>query len=139
MISWYKTYRGWLSVAVRYLIGLLIIAWLMHADLINLKVLSLINLRVAIVASILISIQVLLAGWRVQLLLAAHGIQFGAWRCIAFNSVGIFYSLFLPGGMSGDLARAYCFWRASPAASKSALFGALFLDCFFVTLALIFI
>ena len=136
-MSWYKKYRGWLSIAARYLIGFLIIVWLLHADHISLKVFNLINVRVAAVATILVFIQVLLAGWRVHLLLATHGIPVGIWRCVAYNSVGVFYSLFLPGGMSGDLARAYCFWRASPEASKSALFGALFVDRLLGTVAMI--
>jgi len=127
-MSWYKKYIGWLSIAARYLIGVLIIAWLLQSDHISLKVFYLINLQIAAFATILVFIQVLLAGLRVQLLLANHNIPVGIWRCLAYNSVGVFYSLFLPGGMSGDLARAYYFWRAFPEASKSALFGALFID-----------
>lgn len=127
-MSWFRKHRSWLSIAARYLIGLLIISWLLNANLINLNVLSLINTQVAFMAALLVSIQLLLSGWRVQILLAEHRIEVGIWRCISYNSVGIFYSLFLPGGMSGDLARAYCFWRAAPSASKSALFGALFVD-----------
>ena len=115
-------------MAARYLIGLSIIYWLLNTNLIDLNVLSLINIQIAIVATLLVFIQFFLAGWRVKLLLAEHCIPVGIWRCISYNSVSVFYSLFLPGGMSGDLARAYCFWKAYPAASKSALFGALFID-----------
>lgn len=136
-MSHYQKHRAWLSIAARYLIGVLIVGWLLNTNLINPKVLNQINVQVAIVATFLVFIQLLLAGWRVQLLLAEHNIPVGIWRCISYNSVGIFYSLFLPGGMSGDLARAYCFWRACPAASKSALFGALFVDRLLGTVAMI--
>lgn len=136
-MSRHNKYKSWLSIAARYLIGILIVAWLLHADLISLKVLDLINVQIAIAASLLVFVQLILAGWRVQLLLAEHNIPVGIWRCISYNSIGIFYSLFLPGGMSGDLARAYCFWRAYPAASKSALFGALFVDRLLGTVAMI--
>lgn len=137
-MSHYQKYKSWYSIAARYLLGLIIIIWLLNADLINPKVLDLIHIQVAIIALLLVFIQVLLAGWRVQLLLAEHGIPIEIWRCLFYNSVGIFYSLFLPGGMSGDLARAYCFWRANPGASKSALFGALFVDRLLGTVAMIF-
>jgi uncharacterized protein (TIRG00374 family) len=138
-MSFWKKYRNWTSIALRYLIGLLIVAWLMNTNLIDPTVLSQITVQVAIVATLFIFIQVFFAGWRVQMLLANHNIPVGIWRCIAYNSVGIFYSLFLPGGMSGDLARAYCFWRACPAASKSALFGALFVDRLLGTVSMIVI
>lgn len=136
-MSFWKKYRDWISIAARYLIGFLIITWLLNTNLIDLRVLKLINIQLAIAAALLVSIQILLAGWRVQLLLAAHGIPVGIWRCLAYNCVGIFYSLFLPGGMSGDLARAYCFWRHCTEASKSALFGALFVDRLVGTVAML--
>lgn len=136
-MNFWKKHKAWLSIAARYLIGVLIVAWLLNTKLIDIKVLQLINIQVAVIATLLIFIQILLAGWRVKLLLAEHGIPVGVWRCISYNSIGIFYSLFLPGGMSGDLARAYCFWRAYPAASKSALFGALFVDRLIGTVAMI--
>lgn len=134
-----RRYRTWFSILARYLIGILIVVWLLNTNLIDPTVLKHITVQIAIVASVFIFLQVLCAGWRVKLLLAEHGIQVGVLRCIAYNSVGIFYSLFLPGGMSGDLARAYCFWRAYPAASKSSLFGALFVDRLLGTVAMVVI
>lgn len=128
MINWLKKYRSWLSIAVRYLIGFIIVAWLLHSDHISLKALDQINIRTATIATVLVFIHLFLSAWRVQLLLDEHDIPVGIWHCNTYNSIGVFYSLFLPGAMSGDLARAYCFWRASPGASKSALFGALFID-----------
>lgn len=136
MSIWTK-YRSWFSIAARYVIGALIIAWLLNTNLINPNVLGQINVQIAVSATLLIIVQVFLAAWRVKLLLAEHGIPVGISRCIAYNSLGIFYSLFLPGGMSGDLARAYCFWRAYPKASKSALFGALFVDRLLGTVAML--
>lgn len=133
-----KKYRVWLGIALRYLIGIFIILWLWKADLIDPAILKRINLQTALIGATLVFIQVFLAGWRAKILLTEHNISVGVWRCISYNSVGIFYSLFLPGGMSGDLARAYCFWRAYPEVSKSALFGALFVDRLLGTVAMIF-
>jgi uncharacterized protein (TIRG00374 family) len=131
-------YKVWLGIAIRYLIGIFIIAWLWKTDLIEPAILKKINLQVALMGAVLVCAQLTLAGWRAQILLAEHNIYVGLWRCISYNSVGIFYSLFFPGGMSGDLARAYCFWRAYPAASKSALFGSLFIDRLLGTVAMLF-
>ena len=125
------------SILLRYLLGALIIYWLLRTDLIDFKVLKAVHLKIALVAIGFLALQLLLAGYRVQLLLSEHGIHVDLTRCIAFNSVGIFYSLFLPGGISGDLARAYFFWRSYPDANKSALFGALFVDRLLGTVAMI--
>lgn len=132
-----KKWQPILSVFFRYLLGALIVFWLFRTNLIDFNVLNAVHFKIAAVAAGLVIFQLLLAGYRVQLLLAGHGISTGLLQCIAFNSVGIFYSLFLPGGMSGDLARAYCFWKSYPSANKSALFGALFVDRLLGTVAMI--
>lgn len=132
-------YRAGLEIGLRYLIAAVVIAWLWQANLIDVRVFTRLDVKVIVVGITLVLIQLLIAGWRVQMLLAEHDIHASMSRCIAYNSVGIFYSVFLPGGMSGDLARAYCFWRAYPAATKSALFGALFVDRLIGTFAMLII
>jgi hypothetical protein len=131
-------YRPVLSIVVRYLLGAALVYWFYSSKMIDFAVLGTLHLQVAVVATALVVLQLFLAGWRVQLLLAEHKIVVGILRCVSFNSVGIFYSIFLPGGMSGDLARAYCFWRKYPEASKSSLFGALFIDRLLGTVAMLF-
>jgi uncharacterized protein (TIRG00374 family) len=132
-------YRAGLEIGLRYLIAAVVIAWLWQTNLIDVRVFTRLDVKVIVVGITLVLIQLLIAGWRVQMLLAEHDIHASMSRCIAYNSVGIFYSVFLPGGMSGDLARAYCFWRAYPAATKSALFGALFVDRLIGTFAMLII
>jgi len=133
-------YRLVLSVAVRYLLGAALVYWFYSSKMIDFSVLGTLHLhlQVVVIATALVVVQLFLGGWRVQLLLAEHKIAVGILRCVSFNSVGIFYSIFLPGGMSGDLARAYCFWRKYPEASKSSLFGALFIDRLLGTVAMLF-
>lgn len=120
----------WLSFAARYFLGCVIVYWLVHNDSIDLSVVKIINFRIAAAALALALTSFALAGWRVRILLAAAGIHVGLWRCISYNAVGIFFSIFLPGGISGDLARAYYFWHCNTTrgASKSALLGALLTD-----------
>ena len=132
-------YRAGLDIGLRYLIGAVVIAWLWQTDLIDVRVFGRLDFKAVVVGITLVLIQLFLAGWRVQMLLAEHDIHASMWRCINYNSVGIFYSVFLPGGMSGDLARAYCFWRSYPSATKSALFGALFVDRLIGTVAMLII
>lgn len=128
-----------LSVSVRYLIGAAIIVWLLNADLINPDIIHTITPNLVYQAAALVILQILTAAWRVKMLLNAHNIHASLWRCLCYNSLGIFYSLFLPGGMSGDLARAYSFWRAYPNVSKSGLLGALFVDRLLGTASMVFI
>ncbi|MBI5937552.1 MAG: flippase-like domain-containing protein [Betaproteobacteria bacterium] len=120
----------WPSLLARYFLGCIIVFWLIRTDNIDLTVVKAINLRVAATALILAALQFILAGWRVRILLRTAGIHVSLWRCIAYNAVGIFFSIFLPGGISGDVARAYYFWHCDTArgASKSALLGALLTD-----------
>lgn len=120
----------WLSFLVRYVLGCVIVYWLIRTDSINLKVVGLIDFRIAVTALLLASIQFILAAWRVRVLLRSAGIQVDLWHCSAYNAVGVFFSIFLPGGISGDLARAYYFWHCDTArgASKAALLGALLTD-----------
>jgi uncharacterized membrane protein YbhN (UPF0104 family) len=78
----------------------------------------------------LVSIQFFLAGLRVSVLLKSAGINVSPWRCSLYNAVGIFFSIFLPGGISGDLARAYYFLRCDTAKgiSKAVVLGVLLTD-----------
>lgn len=120
----------WPSFLARYILGCVIVFWLVRTDSIDLTVVGAINFRIAATALILAAAQFVLAGWRVRILLGAAGIHVSLWRCVAYNAVGIFFSIFLPGGISGDVARAYYFWHCDTArgASKSALLGALLTD-----------
>jgi len=133
-----RKYRTVLSITVRYLFGAGLVYWFYSSRMIDFAVLGTLHLQVVLIAMAVVVLQLFLGGWRVQLLLAEHKIFAGIARCVSFNSVGIFYSIFLPGGMSGDLARAYCFWREYPEASKSSLFGALFIDRLIGTVAMLF-
>ena len=57
-------------------------------------------------------------------------------QCFTFNCLGIFYSLFLPGGVSGDAAKAFYLMRYA-GERKAALFGGLILDRLLGMLAMI--
>lgn len=129
------------SILARYLIGIVIVAWLIKSHQLNLSVILNIDKSTAIIALVLCTLQLMLSAWRVQLLLSTQQISASFWRCNLYNAVGIFYSTVLPGGMSGDAVRAYYFWRCdrTHGATKSALIGALVTDRLIGTLAMLFV
>jgi len=124
---------------LRYLLGAAIIYWLLQNQTLDWSHISTLTLPFVLFAIILISLQLVLSAFRVRLLLHGHGIEAALSQCVKFNAVGIFYSTFMPGGVSGDVARAYFFWREYPEASKASLAGALFLDRLYGLATLIFI
>ena len=127
----FKSTKLWFSLAIRYLAGILIIFWLMKTQTLDFsRVLSL-SAHFIIYGSCFVLIQLCLSAARIKILLNDQNVKATMVDCIQFNCVGIFYSTFLPGGISGDLARAYFFWKKYPHYSKTSMAGALFLDRFF--------
>lgn len=133
--------KDWASLLCRYAIGIGIILWLNKTNQLNFNVLLDIDAQTVSLALGLCILQLVLSAWRVKLLLASHHILASLPRCILYNSVGIFYSTVLPGGMSGDAVRAYYFWRCNRTidCTKSALIGALITDRLIGTLAMLFV
>ncbi len=121
--------RGWLGIGARYAFGALLVWWLVHTQVLDFSPLATmsapfiaqaIGLGVAVTA---------LSSWRIQCLLRDQGMVVGYGRCFAVNCIGLFYSLFLPGGISGDAARAWYFFGDAPGKRMSVV-GALLLDRF---------
>lgn len=131
---------GFYLLILKYSLGIGILFWLFHTQQLNLEGLHSIDTLTCFLTLILCALQMLLAAWRVKQLLAASHIAVSFVRCFLYNCVGIFYSLVLPGGMSGDAVRAYYFWQCTQTqgCSKKALLSALFIDRFIGTLTMIF-
>jgi glycosyltransferase 2 family protein len=129
----------WISLILRYLLGAAIIYWLLQNQTLDWSHISTLTLPFVLFGIILVSLQFVLSAFRVRLLLHGHGIEVALSQCVKFNAVGIFYSTFMPGGVSGDVARAYFFWREYPEVSKASLAGALFLDRLYGLTTLIFV
>ena len=127
----FKSIPIWISLPLRYALGALIIFWLLQNETLDWSNLFTLSSSFIFCGIFLVIIQLFLSALRVKIFLKDRGVNVSLSHCIQFNSVGIFYSTFLPGGISGDIARAYFFWKKYPEASKSSLAGALFLDRFF--------
>lgn len=56
-----------------------------------------------------------LSTWRWQILLAAEGIRVRFWRLLALYVEGMFFNLFLPTAVGGDVVRGYRIWHLTGA------------------------
>jgi hypothetical protein len=121
---------------LEYLIGAGIIYWLFQRDVLDIAPLRTIPLALFAGGLGITMAMVWLASIRVRILLRDQGIHLSVRRCFLFNCLGIFYSIFLPGGFSGDAARAYYLLREIPH-NRAALVGSLILDRVLGLLAMI--
>ena len=121
---------------LEYAVGAAILYWLFHRELLDLRPLRTITPSLAAGGVAISLAMVYLASLRVRALLRDQGIAITVRRCFFFNCLGIFYSLFLPGGFSGDAARAYYLLREI-GHNRAALVGSLILDRILGLLAMI--
>lgn len=128
--------KTWASIMARYVLGGLLVYWLMHTQVLDLTPLGSMS-AAFIVQGIALGVSVTaLSSWRIQYLLRDQKIEVGYRRCFLVNCIGLFYSLFLPGGISGDAARAYYFF-GDARQKRIAVVGALLLDRFLGLVTLI--
>lgn len=128
--------RAVLSVAARYALGIGLVWWLARTDVLDLRPLATMSAGFVLQGVLLGVAVTALSSWRIRMLLADQGIAVGYRHCFAVNAVGLFYSLFLPGGVSGDAARAVYFF-ADAKGKRIAVVGALLLDRFLGLITLI--
>lgn len=128
--------KTWLSVSARYALGIALVYWMVHTETLDFAPLRSISAAL-IVEGLALGVSVTaLSTLRIQYLLRDQGIAVSYRRCFAYNCIGLFYSLFLPGGISGDAARAYYLFNDAPR-KRIAVVGALLLDRFLGLITLI--
>lgn len=121
---------------LEYLVGAAILYWLLHRQVLDVSPLRSIPFSLVAIGIGLALAMNYLASVRLKLLLRDHGIAITVRRCFVFNCMAIFYSMFLPGGLSGDAARAYYLIREI-GHKRAALLGSLLLDRILGLLAMI--
>jgi hypothetical protein len=131
-----RSTRKVLLFIAEYLIGGGIIYWLLHRNLLDLSPLRSVSLPLVLGGVLLALAMTYLASVRLKYLLRDQGIGISVRRCFFFNCMAIFYSMFLPGGFSGDAARAYYLMREI-GHNRAALLGSLLLDRMLGLLAMI--
>ena len=62
----------------------------------------------------------ILAGIRWQILLRVQGIRISWWRLYGLLMVGLFFSLFIPGGTGGDLVKGYYLLKEAPIGRRTS-------------------
>ena len=62
----------------------------------------------------------ILAGIRWQILLRVQGIHITWWRLYGLLLVGLFFSLFIPGGTGGDIIKGYYLLKEAPVGRKTS-------------------
>ena len=62
----------------------------------------------------------ILAGIRWQILLRVQGIHITWWRLYGLVLVGLFFSLFIPGGTGGDIIKGYYLLKEAPVGRKTS-------------------
>ena len=62
----------------------------------------------------------ILAGIRWQILLRVQGVHLSWWRLYGLLMVGLFFSLFIPGGTGGDLIKGYYLLKEAPVGRKTS-------------------
>jgi len=94
---------------VRLLIGLALLAWLIHAKAIDLAALSALITRwpISLAAIAIFIFDLTLMALRLCLLLRPHGMRLPYTTSLQLTLVGSFFSLFLPGRAGGDFARIF--------------------------------
>jgi uncharacterized protein (TIRG00374 family) len=62
----------------------------------------------------------ILAGIRWQILLRVQGVHLSWWRLYGLVMVGLFFSLFIPGGTGGDIIKGYYLLKEAPVGRKTS-------------------
>lgn len=121
---------------LEYLVGVGIVYWLYRSNILDFRPLQTITFSLAAVGLLMVLLMVYFSALRLKRLLRDQGIFVTVAQGFIFNCLGIFYSLFLPGGVSGDAAKAFYLMRYA-GDRKAALFGGLILDRLLGMLAMI--
>ena len=121
---------------LEYVLGISLILWMAFSGRLDLSAARSLPSLLLAQGAALIAVQTLLGAVRVRYILAHQGIRTGVWQCVLYNCAGILYSAFLPGGISGDAARAFYFF-GDARERRIAVVGALLLDRFLGLVTLI--
>lgn len=100
--------KSWLSLALKLVVAVGLIAFMLHSGHLDLHVLlDLLTPFNVAVALTLAGLNIFAAAWRWMVLLKARGFHIPFTYGSALYLIGMFFNYALPGAVSGDLVRAY--------------------------------
>jgi uncharacterized protein (TIRG00374 family) len=100
---------------VKALLALALLFWLYQKGVLDFKILSKLFNPILISAALLnLIISFYFASWRWQILLAVQKIRLTRWECYKLNLIGLFFNYVMPGGVGGDVVKAFYIVKDHP-------------------------
>jgi len=113
----------------KYAIGIGLIIWLVSTDQLDLNSIMDLSSQTFIMAMTFSFTSLFFATYRLKILLKTQHFKLGFFETYKLNMLGIFYSLFLPGGVSGDILKGFHLLKyRNDNNSKTNIITTLFLD-----------
>jgi uncharacterized protein (TIRG00374 family) len=101
--------------AIKILFSIAIITWLVQSGKLNFSALGkLLSPQYAPFAFLLILGNVFLASERWKMLIKSQGLPGKSWALFKLTLIGTFFNFAMPGGVGGDVVKAYYFTRENP-------------------------
>jgi uncharacterized protein (TIRG00374 family) len=92
-----------------------IIFWLIQSGKLNFTALkNLLSPGFAALGFVLITLNLFLGSERWRALISSQGIKAGPWEVFKLSLIGIFFNFAMPGGVGGDVIKAYYFYHDNP-------------------------
>lgn len=92
-----------------------IIFWLIQSGKLNFNALkNLLSPGFAALGFVLIGLNLFLGSERWRALIGSQGIKAGPWEVFKLSLIGIFFNFAMPGGVGGDVIKAYYFYHDNP-------------------------
>ncbi len=96
-------------------LALVLLFWLYQKGVLDFKVLSKLFSPTLILVSLLnLVLSYYFASWRWQILLKVQKIRLPRWECYKLNLVGLFFNYVMPGGVGGDVVKAFYIVKDHP-------------------------
>jgi len=107
--------KNFLIGLVKALLALGLLFWLYQKGVLDFKILSKLFNPLLISAALLnLIISFYFASWRWQILLVVQKIRLPRWDCYKLNLIGLFFNYVMPGGVGGDVVKAFYLVKDHP-------------------------
>lgn len=121
-------YKNILSTALKILIAVGIIFWLVQQDKFNVSQLKAFLVWDFLAIAILImAVNLFMVSERWRLLLSTQSLHPKSFELYKLTLIGIFFNFAMPGGVGGDVVKAYYFYKDHPK-SKATAISSVFVD-----------
>ncbi|MEK6772999.1 MAG: lysylphosphatidylglycerol synthase transmembrane domain-containing protein [Bdellovibrionota bacterium] len=117
-----KSYRKHLSTLIKILIAAGIIYWLVQSGKLNFSALkSMLSPVPFILGTVLLGLSFIFATLRWGVLLKTQNIEARTWPLLKLTLIGTFFNYAMPGGVGGDLVKAFYFYKEQTDSKVAAI------------------